>query len=845
MYIKAVIQAVLIDCQDSQLWFDDADCLVHFYGYQFSQRGPSLKIPFEAVERLNCRYLLEDCLHSSGTISANSSPTSKTESGYGSLLSTISELEKSTYELYIPTPPSLPREEAFSYHMTTRNVLAYAVGRPVVGERLSSALTALWRRLREWLPGSASLSDFTDYLQKQGYLQFAENAEHALACLKFAENAKARDVWIDSFVHCVGMHERLFLSPEFAGLSNTTNALITRASLEMDLHIARIVRALGSFLEEELGTEHLGLSKPARDHLDHFRSFLHAFYVDKLGYFPPRESTPWQKRPWKAMYQDFQSLYDYLVDTDSSYDRTSTRALTGGICVIQNVQAFDQRHGYEPLSHPLPLLPKAPARQRRSMSSQKALRSFKLGSQNSIPEPKLTKNQALAIATNCLKGEVMLCPLVQEYQRFERQKLEPKLDAKEARKVRWLLIYSVLQMLTSIMRAPKEVRDTDTPSYALCVLTTGCPPWMEDESDTEDIAEEVPQSSPSATLLTRTLDALEGRSPSRISIHPDCEADSAEDFFATNTISRRESQMDLKMTPPPLRVNTQLSRTATIRSSMQSSVQALHKSVVGSLSRRNSIRRESLPLAPRKIPSHCEIVVEYFGNGVNDNDVHEEAEDTRPQTAFHPVGDTPTTEVNGAFSDFDFDLAAVNGEQTLGQDQIDRQFDQIGFVVGAADDDDRSPRESHCSAASGDLLNSNRSSYQPDSDSGETDPSSVDGDSCKGDAENSAPSTPVDLAYDIHTPRQLCYRPSNPKLGAKSVAVSIHGGCYIPTGMVVAPISRFHQRTLSGDSVLSAASSTYPEESVQAADIEEVEERGRRRSRALDKLSQRNFVAAA
>lgn len=798
------------------------------------------------VERLDCEYLMEECLHT-----VNNSPLSTSDSGYGSSLSTISEVEKPIYELYIPPPSGLGRDDAFSYHITTRNFFAYAVGKPVVGERLSSALTDLWRRLRDWLPRSALLSNMSNYLEKQGYSKFAENPEHALACLKFAEIARSRDIWIDAFVHCVGMHERLFLSPEFAGLSNTTNALITRASLEMDLHIARIVRALGSFLEEELGTEHLGLSKSARDHLDHFRSFLHAFYVDKLGYFPPKDTTPWNKRPWTAMHRDFQGLYDYLVDSESTSDWTTARALTGGVCVIQNVQAFDQRHGYDPLPHPLPLLPEAPARPRRSMSSQKGLRTFKLGKQGSMPEPKITANQALAIATNCLKGEVMLCPLVQEYQRFERQKQEPKLDAAEARKVRWLLIYGALQMLTSIMRAPMEVKNTETP-YALCVLTIGCPPWAEDESDSEEDIEDVSYSSPSAKLVVESLDALEGKSVSRISIHPDCEADSADEFFASNTISRHNSQMDLNMMPSPLRINTQLSRTASIRSSMHSSVQALHKSVVGSLSKRNSLHRESLQREPRKVRSYCEIVVEDYGNGLNEVSWYDE-EDSRPQTAFH-LEDTPTIDVNNPLLEFDFDFAATNGEPTLEYNQLSGQFDVHELPAVTA----HSPAESYFSSASGDLINSNRSSYQPDSDSEGTDISSWDGGSCNGDNDNDTPISQVETPRDGEsTPKQLCYRPSNPNFDAELAAINVIGGCYIPTGMsrhtmtgavaqmITLPVSRFHQRTLSDESALSHASSQYPEESIQAADIEEVECRGRRRSRAADRMSRQSFVVAS
>lgn len=809
--------------QDSQLWFDDADCLVHFYARGVSQRGPSLRVPFNAVEKLNCSYLLDHCLHTRTT----TSPASE-DSGYGSSLSTVSELEKSPHELYIPAPSSLTREQAFSYHLTTRNVFAYAVGRAVVGEKLSTALLDLWIRLLEWLPALTARSDYSAYLQEQGYLHFTENSEHALACLKFAEEGRFGDIWMDAFAHCAGMHERLFLSPEFPGLSNTTSALITRATLEMDLHIERVTRAVGGFLEEEFGPEYLGLSKAARDHLDHFRSCLHAFYVAKLGYFPPRESHPWDKRPWRKMYQDFQRLYHYLADTESTSDLNTSRALTGGVCVVQNVQAFDERHGYQSLPHPLPLLPQPSTPQRRrSINSQTTLRNLKLGRTNVTPEPVLTPKQALAVATNDLSPETN-CLLVQEYQRFERQKLDSKLDLSEARKVRWLLIYSVLQMLISIMRGPKEVSDPETPTYPLCVLTNGCPSFSEEDVTLKRDVEKVTESMEQPTLVPDALDALEGRS-ARISIHPDCEADSADEFFASNAIARQDSSLSLSDTPAPLRITTQPSRTASIRSSMHSSVNALHKSVVGSLSRRNSIRRENVHQEPRKVRSHTEILVQDYGNGLYD------VETMRPLTAIRPESD-PQPKTVDPLLQFEFDFGQADSEPTL-------EYHQLGTPPDKGTDVQMngSPSESYFSLRSSGLLDSNRSSYL-DEDAPDTDISSLDDEDRRQDTAESDPSTPMDTS-DIPKPNnqanRLCYRPSHFKLAAEAASATINAGCYKPTGFhqITAPVSKFaHQRTLSGETMKSNASSDYPEDSVQAADIEELEMRGRRRSRAMDRL---------
>lgn len=814
--------------QDSQLWFDHGDCMVHFYAHRTSQRSASLRVPFEAIQKLGSPYLTKFCLQTLAPASVQRDDHNAT---LPSALSTISEHESTTYNLYIPTPANLSREKAYSYHLTTRNVIAYAVSKPVVGERLSLALLDMWKRLREWLPRQAMKQNFMAYLDHQGYLSFAENAEHALACLKLAEEAGFREVWINAFAHCAGMHERLDLSPEFGGLSKTTAALITRASLEMDLHIARVIKALGGFLEEELGPENLGLSKPARDHLDHFRSFLHAYYVDKLGWFPPPQRRVWEKRPWRDMREDFQRLYDYLVDRESTCDWTSNRTTNGGVCVFQNVQAFDERHGYDPLPHPLALLPRQPnLTRRKSMTSQTALRNLKLGrsNSNSVPEAKLTPYQALELATNTLTGRRLDCPLVQQYQHFEHQRLDSKLDVGEARKIRWLLIYGVLQMLISITGGPPEVQDAERASYPCCVLTSGCPVPATDESDVDDDTDESSSthSTPKAGLVPDAFDTLDGRS-SRISIHPDCEADGPEYFFASSPVSRQESSASLNQMLSSTKSPAQLPRSASFRNSMQ----VLQRSFVGSLNRKSS-RRNSLPVEFSKPVTYCEIVVEDYGNGLS---LQEEDESSRPQTA-KPAKPEYVGEPPNALHQFEFGFGAMDGEPLPDRAQLAVQT--VDLQTPQCNDD--SPRGSSFSTISDDNLNSNRSSFINDSASDTTEPSSWEGsDGSKRDSITSI-DTPLEIkhrqpSHDPASKSQLSYRPSNQNVG-------ISAGCYTPTGLIKPPVSKLshHQRHLSGESFVSTASSVseYAEDNTQAADIPELDVRGRRKSRALDTFVQ-------
>lgn len=54
---------------------------------------------------------------------------------------------------------------------------------------------------------------------------------------------------------------------------------------------------------------------------------------------------------------------------------------------------------------------------------------------------------------------------------------DEKISAADGRKVRWTLIYAILQVLVSVNQAPKEVRDTDGVSYPLCVKMPASFPW--------------------------------------------------------------------------------------------------------------------------------------------------------------------------------------------------------------------------------------------------------------------------------------------------------------------------------------------------------------------------------
>ncbi|RYN39632.1 hypothetical protein AA0112_g3517 [Alternaria arborescens] len=488
--------------------------------------------------------------------------------------------ESNVVELFIPASED-SSQEPFRQHITTRNFFAFLLGKPLVGDHMGQAFVDLQERLQHFRPSHANNhQDFLDYAENQGYRDLVECTDYALASLFYAEHYKLRDAWVDAFAHCVGMSESLVLSPEYVLTSKLTKALITRAHLEVDGHLGRVSIALSRFLQEDLSPTYLGLTDGARSHLDRFRRFLHTFYVGKFGYWPPPRGATFPKALYKSMYYDFQNLYDYLVDTESTADFSSQRPASGGICVLQNVMTFDQRHGFKSQPHPLPLLPVYASSPKRTNSqktnSQKALRQLILASQHNKSHLQDTMHGALAAATNTLDSSAMESSIVQAYIHFEKahainaSQREGKISSTDARKVRWLVIYGTLQYLVSALRAPKEVRDSESPEYALCYVA-------EPIASTTNSGATTPLATPSVNVPLAIDDYLAESQSSPYSIEPDCQR---EDYFTPRNLSRRGS-----MEVAPLKISQPL-RSSSVRSFARRSLSARG-------SRRNSL---SIPI---------------------------------------------------------------------------------------------------------------------------------------------------------------------------------------------------------------------------------------------------------
>ena len=252
----------------------------------------------------------------------------------------------------------------------------------------------------------------------------------------------------------------------------------------MQVRLERAGRSVSDFLEEDLLADYLGLSKEAYSHLERFRSFLHSYYVQEHSYWPPAPVSPGSTALPRSVYEnlqsDIRSLYEYLVDSDSTVSVEDSLLVDVGLQTFRKVAAFDKRNKHTPLAHPLPLTPKIThvVQQRRAFS-----RLSIFSSRRSKLIRRVATACALANATNIRDPHVMENRLVREYLLFEKswtmkESARSGISSVEGRRLRWILVYALLQTLTSVTKVPPEVRDTQNLAYPLCCQTAGTPPWQ-------------------------------------------------------------------------------------------------------------------------------------------------------------------------------------------------------------------------------------------------------------------------------------------------------------------------------------------------------------------------------
>jgi hypothetical protein len=372
---------------------------------------------------------------------------------------------------------------------------------------------------------------------------------------------------------------------------------------------------LSDLLDEELSEAQLGIPAGLRAHLDRFRSYLMSTYTNRVGYYPPRAFDPSLCR---TMRDDFESLYELLVDYSHSASDGMPSVASGGICTLQLVNTFDKTKSYAPRDHPLPLLPEFEEK------ASSWLTPWRSRTDKMRRDQKLLAHAALIKASHW-REDAFRNDLVRAYRTFEEETIfspnkADKLDRVslvDGRKVRWILVYAVYQVLLSITSVPPEVYDaTEAPYHvAIGTDTDSLVPWAEAPApglqglltqQQDNIASDDAQTLRWAGSAGHSQFHVDG-----IEIKPDI------DYLALShrdspTLSERSGKVGRSMSTGRLgrasAVKPRLSSNSTVRRSLR----MFRASSTGGPRVDGS---SCLALSPK--PIYHEIMVQGYGNGLN------------------------------------------------------------------------------------------------------------------------------------------------------------------------------------------------------------------------------------
>jgi hypothetical protein len=356
--------------------------------------------------------------------------------------------------------------------------------------------------------------------------------------------------------------------------------------------------------------------------------------------------------------------------------------MQAGFCVLQNIQAFDKRQRYEALQHPLPLLPEAafPSVPAKSFAKRISWRGLKPDKMQL--DPRLASLTSMNKATNRQKIDILDCDLVKAYRAFEKDvifhssKVERVTSVADSRKVRWILIYAILQTLRSATNIPDEVRDIEEVPYHLSVLTAGCPPWKDDR--------------PYNTFLrTQTQMVKEER---RMSMLPESESEQSSPISSTGDKPRPFSLLepDIDHRPVPVRNNSE-GNLLPLNVAGNGTVRGRSGTIRRALSTLGNMPQLQHPKPVRS--SFHEILVQGYGNGLNTvsitdtTDVPQDAKVPEKSHKGHARRDTEDT----IFSQWS------KTDSSLGSDSASHHSSTSVCTSPTSDEDSESRRESDAS----------------------------------------------------------------------------------------------------------------------------------------------------
>lgn len=505
--------------KDPELWDANGDTLIYLsYEDPYSPRPqPSFRVSSHVLENTESNYFItalregstEDVNHfhlppspiDSLTMRVpqpaapnryNHTPplSDNSQGGYDGQLS---------YELYFPPPAHLNRSDAIRHQITTRNVFAVLFQTSLVGINFVQALKDVQDRLQEYMPSNTDVpSLIIDYIISKDLDDIRGNPALAAAMLAWSEGESIRweEAWRESFVHCVGMHNKVENSQDFRFITPITRALLERASLEMQVRIHTCASTLFDFDFEEMFAVTRPTLTNARKAFDNLRTFFLQYYQKAYGSWPPppaaAEEQRFTRRYAQRLQEDFGALYNYLVNREIAWDcseasagrkwnivHTGNRAFeadTPDLPLTDILIAFDNKHNYPHIPHPYPLVAQPCSLKRSKNTPFKVSKKGYKPMDDKMAERKVALDYTESTNIYLLGSDFGNNDMVDRFIRFEKADLAAGSDPFDSRRGRWVLIYGILQTLATISVDTPGLQYTDVP-YHLSANLRGTPPW--------------------------------------------------------------------------------------------------------------------------------------------------------------------------------------------------------------------------------------------------------------------------------------------------------------------------------------------------------------------------------
>ena len=399
------------------------------------------------------------------------------------------------HEIYFPAPADASRIDILRHHITTRNLFALLMNRPLVGLTYYQALVDLQERCESVMPGFNSAQLLIRGLIRNRTHNVSNDPAAAAGLLAWSEDNFWQEGWREGFVHCSGMFSRLRNMPEVRDISHISRTLLERSALELQVKIQESEDRLATFQFDDMWPVRSDQQVSVPASFNSFRRFLLRHYEKTYKTWPPRslhEVGAWLTPGLVTRLQeDFGSLYNLYVDQDVVWDeadkymirktdRAPVRAQNSNDLGLERIfTAFDQKHKYHHIPHPHPLLPQpVQITEAGKQSQSKILFSSKI---KSLERRNLVASTEASNAI-LLGPEVTSNNLVESFLKFDKSDKVGEENIRNIRRARWVLLYGILQLLSNIANDTPHLWFKDNVDYFLNPRLKGMPPWKSSDN---------------------------------------------------------------------------------------------------------------------------------------------------------------------------------------------------------------------------------------------------------------------------------------------------------------------------------------------------------------------------